>query len=203
MTAATLQLPKLPDLPSWAWAAIGLGAAWLLLRPRDTAKAAAETVVNLAGGLVEGLVKGTGAVLGIPNTDADRCAAAVMASNADPWSLGKALDVSLYCPAGTFLKDALGDLVPSAGARGATATPTTYTYPGGNNRAPVPAPKYDPKKPDASVLDILWGPSFEKQSGCVLPGVTCSYGDGFDLGGWITDKNSQNRTITPIAGIRG
>jgi hypothetical protein len=61
-----------------------------------TAAAVTRGLTQAAGGAVTGAVTGAGTVVGIPLTDAQRCAAAKAAGNK--------LDASLYCPAGDFLK---------------------------------------------------------------------------------------------------
>ncbi len=55
-----------------------------------------RTAVNVAGGAVTGTVKGVSDTVGIPDTDAAKCQAALAAG--DSWN------ASFYCPAGTFIK---------------------------------------------------------------------------------------------------
>lgn len=79
-------------------AAVGLGlgaVAYIAVRgvkgiARDTTKAA----VNVTTGVFQGAVAGIGEAVGIPDTDAAKCAAAQAAG--DSW------DASFYCPIGTW-----------------------------------------------------------------------------------------------------
>lgn len=158
----------LPDLPGWAWAGIGLAAVYFLLRPRDAAAATASFLVDTAGGVVEGTVKGLGSAVGIPDTDAANCQASLDAG--DTWS------ASFYCPAGTFL----GSLVKP---KTSTSTPS---------RVLTPQEKtWDYQPFDSTCIAGICGPSFESQS------------KAWSLDLWIQEQNSQNRTITPVAGLRG
>ena len=68
---------------------------WLAAR---AARGAGSVVVDTASGVVVGIAEG----FGIPPTDAAKCEAAIAA--------GDHYAASKYCPAGTFLKDALGDI---------------------------------------------------------------------------------------------
>lgn len=173
---------KIPDLPAWAWAGIGLGAAWLIFRPKDAGKAAGnlansagQGAANVATGLFTGLADG---LFGIPQTNDAKCKAAIAANNG--------MEASKYCPAGTLIKaiqqsfaDWLSGLV--------TQPPKPFSH-GGYTTGPA-----NP----ASVLDsnILNGYSFEDLS---KPDLY-----QFDVQRWIDEQNSQNRTLTPVAGIRG
>lgn len=92
----------------------GLGAAALFVMfPGFFARLLAKTAVTTgveAGKVVvqtaEGAVIGIGEAVGIPQTDADQCAAYVAAG--DWWN------ASFYCPAGTFLKSAAGAVYNTA-----------------------------------------------------------------------------------------
>lgn len=84
--------------------AVGVVGAALIYTATRGAKGAGQAiggaVVDLADGVVTGTVKGVGGVLGIPDTDATKCAAAKAAGNT--W------EASFYCPAGEFLGWATG-----------------------------------------------------------------------------------------------
>lgn len=60
------------------------------------AQAVTRAVTDAAGGAASGVVLGASDTIGIPETDAQKCAQAV--KNGNTW------DASLYCPAGTFLR---------------------------------------------------------------------------------------------------
>lgn len=75
---------------------VGVGVVWLWRRgvggvAEDTAKAA----TNVVTGVAAGVVKGTGEVVGIPDTDAALCRQALAAG--DYWN------ASFYCPAKEFI----------------------------------------------------------------------------------------------------
>lgn len=99
---------KIPPIPNIAlYVGIGAGTiavVYVALRKAagDTrgvaeilGEAAARGVVNAAEGAAVGVVKGAGAVVGIPDTDAVRCVAAKAAGNT--WEASK------YCAAPDFL----------------------------------------------------------------------------------------------------
>lgn len=74
-----------------------LAAVWVWRRGLGgVAEDAASGVVKAAGGAATGVVKGVGAVVGIPNTDAQKCQAAIAA--------GQLWEASFLCPAGEFIK---------------------------------------------------------------------------------------------------
>ena len=73
---------------------IGLGVVGIMLLPK-LASMFTRNVGQAAGGAITDAVIGTGEGLGLPQTDAKKCAAAVAAGN-----IGAA---SVYCPAGTFV----------------------------------------------------------------------------------------------------
>lgn len=81
-------------------AALGLGAGaavYVAYRGLNgVARDASKAGVNVATGLVTGTVAGIGEAVGIPDTDPDKCAAAVAAG--DSW------EASFACPVGTWLK---------------------------------------------------------------------------------------------------
>lgn len=75
----------------------------------------ANTVTDAAGNIVAGAAEGVGATLGVPLTDAQKCAAAKTANST--WN------ASLYCPAGDFLSWATGfqsppSVSPAPGVQG-------------------------------------------------------------------------------------
>lgn len=70
----------------WVWRR-GLGGA---------AEDAAKAGVKVVGGLAAGAVKGTASVVGIPDTDMQKCQAAIAS--------GQLWEASYLCPAGEFLK---------------------------------------------------------------------------------------------------
>jgi hypothetical protein len=77
---------------------LGVGVAAFLLAPKilgSVARSAAETAVSLPGEILTGAVVGIGKQVGIPETNIDRCAAAIAAN--DLW------EASFQCPAGTYL----------------------------------------------------------------------------------------------------
>ena len=100
---------KLPSVPGGWITYAGLGAAvaaigYVLVKKaagdtRDVASIIGEGIGSAAVGTVSGIATGTvkavGATVGIPDTSADKCAAAKAAGNT--------FDASLYCPAGDFL----------------------------------------------------------------------------------------------------
>lgn len=63
---------------------------------RQAAASVTQAGVNVATGAAEGVVVGVSEVIGIPDTDAAKCSAAI--ATGDYW------DASVYCDAGTFLK---------------------------------------------------------------------------------------------------
>lgn len=87
-----------------ALAVAGIVLAYVALRGvKGAASGVAQGAMNAAGGLVEGLGLG----LGIPTTDASKCAQAKRD--------GSLLGQSLYCEAGPFLLTVPGNLVLEAG----------------------------------------------------------------------------------------
>ena len=73
--------------------AIGAALAYVAGKGvKDTTAAA----VGVVGDVAAGVVIGAGEVVGVPNTDTDKCRQAMR--------LGNTMDASLYCPATTFLK---------------------------------------------------------------------------------------------------
>ena len=102
---------------------LGLGA-FILFRQffadasRGIAQGAAEAVGGVVVGAATGAVVGVAKSVGIPETDAQRCEAAIAAGNY--W------DASFYCPAGTFLQSAWGALFdPATGEQVGTVAPPT------------------------------------------------------------------------------
>lgn len=106
---------------------VGLGAAAaMILMPDLFARLVGkvtEGVVGGAGQVIvrtgEGAVLGIGDAIGIPRTDAEKCEAAIKAGNT--------LDASFYCPAGTFLKSAAGQVYDAV-----TGLVVGYTTPSGS-----------------------------------------------------------------------
>ncbi len=176
-----MRLPlDLDKLPGWAWAAVGFGAVWLLMRPKDTAAAVARTVTGVVSGAAEGTVKGVAAAVGIPDTDSAKCDAALAADN------GR--DASLYCPAGR-----LAAAIPSSFAtwvKGFARPPSTSAKPAtgsATNTGPLVMPW------EIECVAGICGPTFEGQS---TPGI-------FDLQTWVDERNGTRPTITPVSGLRG
>lgn len=93
------KLPALPAVPS-SWLIVGgaLGCA-LLYVALNGAKKTGENIggaaVNLADGVLSGAVQAVGDRVGVPRTDAERCAAAKDAG--DTWA------ASFACPASDFV----------------------------------------------------------------------------------------------------
>lgn len=78
---------------------LALAALWWITRKGNVAKltsAVAQTTVEVATGAVTGTVEGIGQAVGVPVTSQDKCADAIRRRDG--------LDVSFYCPAGTFLE---------------------------------------------------------------------------------------------------
>lgn len=74
-----------------------LAAVWVWRRGlAGAAEDAAKAGVRVAGGLATGAVKGAGSVVGIPDTDMQKCQAAIAG--------GQLWEASFQCPAGDFLK---------------------------------------------------------------------------------------------------
>ena len=179
-----MKLPaSLPQLPPWAWAALGLGAAWGLLRPKDAAKSIGKGMANTATGVFKGLSEG---LLGVPDTDEAKCHAALAEND------GQA--ASLYCPAWKLFAAIPGSF--SQWWNGLTVKPVRPSAHGAFSGPAV--------SQSAGVLtpSIINGGSFETGQNCILLGVDCSAtGEKqFDLGEWIEEKTP---TITVVGGIRG
>jgi hypothetical protein len=77
--------------------AVVVAAAYIWLRG---IKGFASDVAELTIKTAEGVVIGVGKIIGIPETEVDKCEALIAAG--DWWN------ASFYCPAGTFLKSATG-----------------------------------------------------------------------------------------------
>jgi len=75
---------------------LGLVAVAVVAYALKNSEALGRGLVNAADGLVSGTVKGVGSLVGVPDTDEQKCAAAMAA--------GRTWDASFYCPAGTWLK---------------------------------------------------------------------------------------------------
>ncbi len=75
--------------------AVLIGVYLLSRNAGAVAQGVASTAVESAGGLVTGAVIGAGSVVGVPQTDAQKCADAKAAGNS--W------DASFYCPASEFI----------------------------------------------------------------------------------------------------
>lgn len=116
-----------PTVPSPAvtavkYAGFALGAFLLYkLVTRGVAGTAADITQGVVGGVVNagaGAVIGAGQAVGIPPTDADKCADAIYA--------GRTWDASFDCPAGTFIRYVTGNMpTPPAGE----TTETVWTTP--------------------------------------------------------------------------
>lgn len=81
-----------------------LGVLYLWARG---AKGVGQDVGGAAVGVASGVVKGVGSIFGVPDTNADKCAAARAA--------GDLAGVSFYCPAITFGDEAVSSVVNGAG----------------------------------------------------------------------------------------
>jgi hypothetical protein len=89
-------------------AVVGVGLLWWLASRASSSGAAGVgqgiggALVSGANGLIEGAVTGAGAIVGIPRTDPNKCAADRAA--------GRWWDASYSCPASTYL----GNIAPAA-----------------------------------------------------------------------------------------
>lgn len=80
-----------------AGAAVAAALAWAAFsRAKDTGQAIGGAVVDMADGVVTGVVVGIGEKVGIPATNMTECQRAM--------AEGRTWDASFACPAGTFLK---------------------------------------------------------------------------------------------------
>lgn len=202
-----MKLPTaIPELPAWAWAALGFGAVWLLLRPKDADKRTTgekvgegivDAVVTIAAVPVN-MVKGVGDRLTDIIYPIDQCAASMRAD--DLWG------ASWHCRPATFLSWIAngrprnvsiledGSIYAQAASPGVQPTRPSahgaFTGPAPRNTSPVTTPS------------ILNGGSLQTGADCILLGVDCDVtgGTGFDFGEWIEE---HNRDYTPVAGLRG
>ena len=94
--------------------AVALVAVVVMLQKKSLVTAAVAGAVGVANDAAGGLVMGLGSVIGVPATDADKCAAAKAS--------GSLWDQSLYCPAPEFASSAwqtastaAGNAIQSAG----------------------------------------------------------------------------------------
>ena len=85
-----------------AMAVAGIGVAYIVLKP-GAAKKMGFGAINAASNVAVGAVEGIGSVLGIPQTNAQKCAAAQAAGNT--------YQASLFCPAKTFIAGVFGSTV--------------------------------------------------------------------------------------------
>ncbi len=104
-----------------AVALAGLGLVWWITQRVSAAGGIGNLASGVASGAIQavegaavGTVKGIGAVVGIPDTDAQTCRADLAA--------GRWWDASFSCPAGTYLAEAARAAVPSFGDPWASAT---------------------------------------------------------------------------------
>lgn len=99
LPSVTLPRVQLPQLPAtWLLAAAMVGGALLYVRMNGAQKTGASLgagAVNMADGIVTGVVTSVGDRVGIPQTSADKCAAAKAAG--DTWG------ASFACPASDFV----------------------------------------------------------------------------------------------------
>lgn len=171
---------KLEMIPPWAWAVLagaGVYVAWQL-KNKGVAGVTAGVVTGAAGAvgdLATGVVKGTGAIVGIPDTDGTECAAAM--------AEGRTWAASLYCPAATFTKYLL---TPAKKATTGTVKPAGKASPA------VGGVKLDGTIDMTTVTG--YGPSFQDLSTEPVP--------LFDTGAWVNEKNG-GKEIVPVAGMRG
>lgn len=79
--------------------AVAVAALWYA-KKNFSAAGVGAAVGNAVGNAAGGLITGIGAAVGVPATDAQKCAAAK--ASGDVWAM------SLYCPAGDFLSSSAG-----------------------------------------------------------------------------------------------
>lgn len=92
---------------------VGGALLWVTVSRKGVAgiaESAGRAAVDMVDGVVAGTVKGIGEAVGIPDTDAQKAEVAMRQ--------GDVLGVSLYAPAGTFVKW-LASGMPQPGATGA------------------------------------------------------------------------------------
>lgn len=90
------------DKETLPWLVAGGLALWLVggKLARGISEGIAQTAGDIVVGVGTGTVIGVAKSLGIPETNADQCQAAL--------AEGRYWDASFYCPAGTFLRAATG-----------------------------------------------------------------------------------------------
>lgn len=77
--------------------ALGAGLVWLMARGiTGTAGDLSRGAVNAVDGAAAGVARGIGDMIGLPDTDAGKCALAK--------AEGRTWDASFYCPAGDFIR---------------------------------------------------------------------------------------------------
>lgn len=79
-----------------AGGAVLAALAYVLLNGRNAGAAMGGAVVDLADGIIGGVVVGAGQVVGVPPTNLSECERAK--------AEGRTWDASFACPAGNFLK---------------------------------------------------------------------------------------------------
>lgn len=203
-----LPINELAAMPSWAKAALagaGLFVAWRLYE-RGLSGFTSEVVggaVGAAGDVVEGAVKGIGGAIGIPDTDAANCKAAL--------ELGKTFEASLFCPASTFVKETGKAVVKTVDGAIAGTVKTVGKAVGipDTDLKRCTAAKAAGNKTDASKYctagDFLkWLGGFDTP-----PPTGGSWSSGGASGtwteNWINEKNGTlgPKEVVPVAGIRG
>ncbi len=186
----------IPELPVWAWAALGFGAVWLWVRRPSAAEVGqgiGGAAVKLADGLISGTVKGIGGVVGVPDTDQAKCEAALAAN--DGAAAGK------YCPAGTLIQ-----AIPQSFADWLKGLAVPPPKPGSHADYIKPAGKASPASGilpgelKCTAGGICDGTDLSGAKTLTLDPNGLNLGN-FDTGAWVDQKNTP--TVISIAGIRG
>jgi hypothetical protein len=191
-------------IPGWAWGAAGAAVVAFSIyavarKPKTRADgkeiSMAEeiggglvtTAVDVVDGVVSAVVKGIGAVIGVPDTDAELCEKAKRE--------GELTAASFYCPASDFFGHVFSGTKPAA-------KPATKpaTKPAGSGTAyPSNRPGVITESGDCGITGLLCGPSFESDSRSWAS----------ELAIWQTPTTDATSgilrpiSITPIAGLRG
>ncbi|MBS4097814.1 MAG: hypothetical protein KGZ83_13365 [Sulfuricella sp.] len=82
-------------IPAWVWVIGAVGIVLVVVNSKKVGETAAKTAVGGVDGMISGTVKGLGAMIGIPETDKERCRAAKAA--------GKFWKSTAYCSAGDLI----------------------------------------------------------------------------------------------------
>jgi hypothetical protein len=175
---------------------------------------AGSAVVGLANGVATGTVNAIGGIVGVPATDAQKCAAAIAG---DPNNASDRWNASLYCPATTFLKFIAGNTSNTNNA--AAANLNLVPAPGGGlitsasldslnqdplalNNAPDPQGINVPvlntsvsSTPITGVVDLT-APTEDLFGNTVTP-----LQDPVNLGGTMNLDSNGIPTLIPVAGL--